>query len=67
MLRNNVQIITSWKRWCKFYPQTTKQLGKFYCNSTDRPAKPVYSMFAQIKIGSQGQHVGTAISSIIFP
>ena len=67
MLRNNIQIITSWKRWCKFYPQTTEQLGKFYCDSTDRPAKSVYSMFAQIKIGSQGLHVATAISLIIFP
>ena len=67
MLRNNVQIIASWKRWCEFYPQTTKQLGKFYCDSTDHPAKSVFSMFAQIKIGSQGLHVATAISLIIFP
>ena len=59
MLRNNVQIIESWKRCYKFYQQTAKQLGKLSRNSSD--SSFIFTMFDQIKIGSQGLHVATAI------
>ena len=60
MLRNNVQIIESWKQCYKFYQQTAKQLGKFYCNSTDSSLNQIFTMVDQIKIDSQGLHVATA-------
>ena len=60
-----MQIIESWKRCYKFYQQTVKQLGKFYRDSTDSSLNQIFTMFAQIKIGSQGLQVVTAISLII--
>ena len=65
MLRNDVQIIESWKRCYKFYQQTAKKLGKLYRNSTDSSLNQIFTMFDQIKIGSQGLPVATAISLII--
>ena len=41
-----------------------KQLGKFHRDSTDSGLNQIFTMFAQIKIGSQGLQVVTAIMPI---